>query len=453
MIVDRGVDGCELLQCSHPPEAAHRPLAPSEWLVRIFCTIVGPAAGFLKIDDAEVLEGRTIGAEAIRHHFLGVTVPLQRFLQEFQCGFLVARLRHKAFEPLALVVDGPPKIVLPTVDLHEDLVKVPVPTARPHPRNPAFSDFRSKKRPEPVPPKPHRLVADLNPALVQQVLDVAQRKRKPDVHHYRQADDLGRGFEIAKGAGFAHHARLGHRPASLKNFVLTLPDAEMLARMGSALDLQAQEPPHESLHDLKELLMARRGLIKDQTAAKTRLASVTVPLLQRQLKQRLTQIVRDIAQIDAGMSQQAGKDDAMAERMDILVSIPGVGKLTAITMLVDMPELGTLDARQVAALAGLAPITQRSGNWQGVARIQGGRPWIRRALYMPTLVAVRFNPDLKVKYTHSSSLPENGKRLPSPPASGKQSPRLFSDPQQRRKLLVMANTLLRAHRKWTEIRP
>lgn len=215
-------------------------------------------------------------------------------------------------------------------------------------------------------------------------------------------------------------------------------DAEMLARMGSALDLQAQEPPHESLHDLKELLMARRGLIKDQTAAKTRLASVTVPLLQRQLKQRLTQIARDIAQIDAGMSQQASKDDAMAERMDILVSIPGVGKLTAITMLVDMPELGTLDARQVAALAGLAPITQRSGNWQGVARIQGGRPWIRRALYMPTLVAVRFNPDLKVKYTQFI-------------AAGKRQKVALTAIM--RKLLVMANTLLRAHRKWTEIRP
>lgn len=215
-------------------------------------------------------------------------------------------------------------------------------------------------------------------------------------------------------------------------------DAEILARMGSALDLQAQEPPHESLHDLKELLMARRGLIKDQTAAKTRLASVTVPLLQRQLKHRLTQIARDIAQIDAGMSQQASKDDAMAERMDILASIPGVGKLTAITMLVDMPELGTLDARQVAALAGLAPITQRSGNWQGVARIQGGRPWIRRALYMPTLVAVRFNPDLKVKYTQFI-------------AAGKRQKVALTAIM--RKLLVMANTLLRAHRKWTEIRP
>lgn len=215
-------------------------------------------------------------------------------------------------------------------------------------------------------------------------------------------------------------------------------DAEMLARMGSALDLQAQEQPHESLHDLKELLTARRALIKDQTAAKSRLATATVPLLQRQIKRRLAQIARDIAQLDIGMREQADKDEAIAERMDILASIPGVGRLTAITMLVDMPELGTLEAKQVAALAGLAPITQQSGKWQGTARIQGGRPWIRRALYMPALVAVRFNPDLKAKYTQFID-------------AGK--PQKLALTAIMRKLLVMANTLLRDHRMWSEVRP
>lgn len=215
-------------------------------------------------------------------------------------------------------------------------------------------------------------------------------------------------------------------------------DAEMLARMGSALDLQAKEQPHESLHELKELLTARRALIKDQTAAKSRLATATVPLLRRQIKRRLAQIARDIAQLDIGMREQADKDEAIAERMDILASIPGVGRLTAITMLVDMPELGTLEAKQVAALAGLAPITQQSGKWQGTARIQGGRPWIRRALYMPALVAVRFNPDLKAKYTQFID-------------AGK--PPKLALTAIMRKLLVMANTLLRDHRMWSEVRP
>ena len=215
-------------------------------------------------------------------------------------------------------------------------------------------------------------------------------------------------------------------------------DAEMLARMGSALDLQAKEQPHESLHDLKELLTARRALIKDQTAAKSRLATATAPLLRRQIKRRLAQIARDIAQLDIGMREQADKDEAIAERMDILASIPGVGRLTAITMLVDMPELGTPEAKQVAALAGLAPITQQSGKWQGTARIQGGRPWIRRALYMPALVAVRFNPDLKAKYTQFID-------------AGK--PPKLALTAIMRKLLVMANTLLRDHRMWSEVRP
>ena len=111
------------------------------------------------------------------------------------------------------------------------------------------------------------------------------------------------------------------------------------------------------------------------------------------------------------MADQTDSDTEMAERIGILTSIPGVGLLTAITLLVDMPELGTLDGKEVAALAGLAPITQRSGTWQGAARIQGGRASVRRALYMPTLVAARFNPDLKAKYTQLISAGKSKKSL------------------------------------------
>lgn len=213
-------------------------------------------------------------------------------------------------------------------------------------------------------------------------------------------------------------------------------DAEMLSRMGSALDLQRQAPLDESQHDLKEMLTARRALIKDQSAAKARLATATVPLIRRQLRQRLAQIGRDVAQIDREMADQTGRDTEMAERIGILTSIPGVGLLTAITLLVDMPELGTLDGKEVAALAGLAPITQRSGTWQGAARIQGGRASVRRALYMPTLVAARFNPDLKAKYTQ---LIDAGK---------KQKVALTAI---MRKLIVLANALLRGRREWVEI--
>jgi transposase len=114
-------------------------------------------------------------------------------------------------------------------------------------------------------------------------------------------------------------------------------------------------------------------------------------------------------------------------------AFPASRPVTAATLVVEMPELGTLDARQVASLAGLAPITRQSGTWQGRAFIRGGRAQIRRALYMPALVAARFNPDLK----------ETFDRLI---AAGK--PPKIAITAVVRKLLILANALLRQERKW-----
>ena len=113
--------------------------------------------------------------------------------------------------------------MLLAVDLHEYLIQMPAPTDRPHPRNTPFSDFRGEQRAEPVPPEPHRFMADLDAALMQEVLDVAQGQREPDIHHDCQADDLRAGLEVAKGAAFCHPPKLGHRLPPLKNFVLTVP--------------------------------------------------------------------------------------------------------------------------------------------------------------------------------------------------------------------------------------
>ena len=142
-------------------------------------------------------------------------------------SFLVACLRHKALEHLTFMVNGPPKIMLLTIDLHNDLIQMPAPAARSHPRDAPFSDFRSKERTEPVPPKPHRFVADLDAALVQEFLHVAQRQWKTDVHHDGQADDFWAGLKVAKGAAFCHPLRLSDRLSPLKNFVLTVPPAQM----------------------------------------------------------------------------------------------------------------------------------------------------------------------------------------------------------------------------------
>ena len=190
-------------------------------------------------------------------------------------------------------------------------------------------------------------------------------------------------------------------------------------------------------YDLKDLLAARRALIKDRTAAKARSATVTHALVKQQLGKRLRQIECDIVKIDAAMLALARQDQPMGERLDILSSIPEIGMITALMILVDMPEIGALDSKQVASLAGLAPLSQSSGKWQGKARIQGGRPNLRHAIFMPALVAIRHNADLKAKYEQLV-------------AAGKEKKVAITAIIS--KLLVLGNALLRDHRKWTEKR-
>jgi transposase len=103
-------------------------------------------------------------------------------------------------------------------------------------------------------------------------------------------------------------------------------------------------------------------------------------------------------------------------------------------MLIEMPELGSLDQRQAASLAGLAPVARDSGQWKGKRSIRGGRASLRQALYMPALVAIRFNPDLKSKYCALV-------------AAGK--PAKVAITAIMRKLLLLANALLRDGRSWS----
>ncbi len=86
----------------------------------------------------------------------------------------------------------------------------------------------------------------------------------------------------------------------------------------------------------------------------------------------------------------------LLERFNILITIPGIAARTAISLVTNMPELGTLSQKKIGALAGLAPMQSQSGTLKGVARIKGGRAPVRNALYMPSLVAMRYNEDLKV---------------------------------------------------------
>ena len=133
-------------------------------------------------------------------------------------------------------------------------------------------------------------------------------------------------------------------------------DAAVLARFGVALEPAATKPSDGPLDAVRKLHQARQALVKDRTAAKNRLAGARFALVRRLLSQK-----------------------------------------TAVAMMVEMPELGTLGGKQAASLAGRAPMTRQSGTGRGRATIRGGRAMLRQALYRPTLVATRFNPDLKAK--------------------------------------------------------
>ena len=142
--------------------------------------------------------------------------------------------------------------------------------------------------------------------------------------------------------------------------------------MGALLELRADQPKSETLHDLKQLATARLALIKDRTAAKARLAATTHRMLSQQIKRRLKQIERDLWQVSEAIDAIVAADKDLAVRAEILTSIPGIAKITACAILTEMPELGHLSGKQAAALAGLAPISRQSGKWQGKERIQDG---------------------------------------------------------------------------------
>ena len=211
-------------------------------------------------------------------------------------------------------------------------------------------------------------------------------------------------------------------------------DAALLARMGALLQLEVRPAQDESLAELKQLHLARTALIKDRTAAKNRAKGISLPLLQRHNAHRLKQIERQLVAIETEIERRIQANHDLARRFEILLSIPGIARLTAFTLLIDMPALGSLEPGQAASLAGLAPIARQSGRWTGRAFIRGGRANVRQALYMPALVAIRFNPDLTAKY---EQLIRSGK------------PAKLAITAIMRKLIVLANALLKAGRQWT----
>ena len=166
-----------------------------------------------------------------------VAVTFHRFPEELQCRFAIPSLGDIAFKHLTLVIYGAPQVVGFTVDLYEHLVQMPLPIRMSTKLlNPFSSDLSGKHRTKTVPPEPHRFVADIDATFMQQILDIAKGKWKPDIHHHRQADDLWAGFEIPKRGAFCHPVTLVGRLARLKLVSSDTADISVPPALYSRLD-------------------------------------------------------------------------------------------------------------------------------------------------------------------------------------------------------------------------
>jgi len=211
-------------------------------------------------------------------------------------------------------------------------------------------------------------------------------------------------------------------------------DARILARMGAALNLEPDAPISENQLVLRDLQVARTALVKERTRLRNRSHVQVNPVLKRQIKARLTLVERQLAELNAEIARHIASNEALERKREILCSVPGLGPIAAALILTFLPEIGTLDRKQAGSLAGLVPHSRESGQWKGRSFIGGGRKPLRDALYMPSLVAMRFNPDFKAKY---AALREAGK------------PAKVAIVTLMRKLIETANALVKADRTWT----
>lgn len=213
-------------------------------------------------------------------------------------------------------------------------------------------------------------------------------------------------------------------------------DARVLAQMGAAHALEPDAPVAKDRPILRELQAARTALVKDKVRLQNQLDRQQQKLTQKLTRRRLRQVVADIAELDQAIRAQLETCPDRKRALHLIQSIKGLGQVAATAILIEMPEVGRLRKKAEASLAGVAPITRQSGRWRGQAFIQGGRKPLRDALYMPALVAIRYNPDLKAQYDRMKT-------------AGKPSKVALTAVM--RKLLILANTLVKEDREWNKI--
>jgi transposase len=175
-------------------------------------------------------------------------------------------------------------------------------------------------------------------------------------------------------------------------------DATVIARFGARVQPVPRPVPDAATQALAALIARRRQLLDMLGAEQRRLQQATTARVQRDLRAHIRWLERRVADVDDDLTRAIQASPVWRAQEDLLQSVPGIGPITARTLLALLPELGTLDRRAVAALVGVAPFNRDSGTWRGARTIAGGRATVRRTLYMAALVAAHHNPPLHAFY-------------------------------------------------------
>ncbi|HET7163633.1 MAG TPA: IS110 family transposase [Pseudolabrys sp.] len=254
------------------------------------------------------------------------------------------------------------------------------------------------------------------------------------------------GFEAVVAAGLAGAGLpvVVVNPAQVRAFAQALGkraktdliDAAVIAHFAEATKPKLRQMPDEVTRLLADLVARRRQIVEMIAAEAQRTRRMSDKRLTKSVARLRKALEKELSELDVLIDDQIRGSAVWVEKEDLLASVPGVGKTIARTLIAELPELGSLDRRQIAALVGLAPWTRQSGQWRGKSFIGGGRKSVRSSLFVGAMVAARYNPQLK---HFRDKLVAAGKS------------KLVALVAVARKLTTILNAILRDRRPWQPI--
>jgi transposase len=254
------------------------------------------------------------------------------------------------------------------------------------------------------------------------------------------------GFEAVVAAGLAGAGLpvVVVNPAQVRAFAQALGkraktdliDAAVIAHFAEATKPKLRQMPDEVTRLLADLVARRRQIVEMIAAEAQRTRRMSDKRLTKSVARLRKALEKELSELDVLIDDQIRGSAVWVEKEDLLASVPGVGKTIARTLIAELPELGSLDRRQIEALVGLAPWTRQSGQWRGKSFIGGGRKSVRSSLFVGAMVAARYNPQLK---SFRDKLVAAGK------------PKLIALVAVARKLITILNAILRDRRPWQPI--